>query len=143
MKIGFLLVAVLGWVAVTAQKGKPFGRQSSVVPGYTLIWADEFNEDGPPNPKNWAFEKGFVRNHEAQWYQPENAWCADGKLIIEARKEHKDSNIEYTSASLRTRGLHHFKYGRIEMRAKIDVSSGMWPAFWALGEKGEWPSNGE
>jgi beta-glucanase (GH16 family) len=111
--------------------------------GWRLVWADEFNVDGPPNPANWGFEKGFVRNHEAQWYQPENAWCAGGKLIIEARKEHKGSNIEYTSASLRTRGLHHFKYGRIEMRAKIDVSSGMWPAFWALGEKGEWPSNGE
>ncbi|HEY4108807.1 DUF2264 domain-containing protein [Puia sp.] len=125
---------------------------------YRLVWADEFNTDGPPNPKNWTFEKGFVRNHEAQWYQPENAWCKDGKLIIEARKESKPNplydsgsgdwrrkspTIEYTSASLLTRGLHHFRYGRFEMRAKIDVSPGMWPAFWALGEKGNWPSNGE
>jgi len=111
--------------------------------GYKLVWADEFDVDGRPNPMNWGFEKGFVRNHEAQWYQPENAWCEGGRLIIEARREKKDSNIEYTSASLLTKGLHHFKYGRFEMRAKIDVSSGMWPAFWALGEKGEWPSNGE
>jgi len=111
--------------------------------GYKLVWADEFDKDGAPDPANWGFEKGFVRNHEAQWYQPENAWCKDGKLIIEARRERKSPEIEYTSASLLTRGLHHFKYGRFEMRAKIDVSSGMWPAFWALGEKGQWPSNGE
>ena len=111
--------------------------------GWHLVWADEFDVDGPPDPKNWGFEKGFVRNHEAQWYQPENAWCKDGKLIIEARRERKSPGIEYTSASLLTRGLHRFQYGRFEMRAKIDVAPGMWPAFWALGEKGEWPSNGE
>jgi len=118
--------------AVTGQDG-----------GWRLVWADEFNVDGPPDAKNWGFEKGFVRNHEAQWYQPENAWCRDGKLVIEARREHKGTGIEYTSASLLTRGLHHFQYGRFEMRAKIDVAPGMWPAFWTLGEKGDWPSNGE
>jgi beta-glucanase (GH16 family) len=126
--------------------------------GWRLVWADEFDKDGAPDAKKWGFENGFVRNHEAQWYQPENAWCSGGKLIIEARKESKPNplyepastnwrkkspTIEYTSSSLLTKGLHHFKYGRFEMRAKIDVSPGMWPAFWALGEKGSWPSNGE
>src|SRR6185312_16005542 len=126
--------------------------------GYKLVWSDEFNRDGPPDPRNWDFERGFVRNHEAQWYQPENAWCSGGHLIIEARKEAKPNpkyeagssdwrqrspTIEYTSASLRTRGLHSWRYGRFEMRARIDVDAGLWPAFWALGEKGEWPSNGE
>jgi beta-glucanase (GH16 family) len=124
----------------------PGGRPDGAVgkdEGWRLVWADEFNKNGPPDPMNWQFEHGFVRNHEAQWYQPENAFCKDGKLIIEARRERKSPDIEYTSASLLTRGLHHFKYGRFEMRAKIDVSPGMWPAFWALGEKGVWPSNGE
>ncbi|GGB17958.1 DUF2264 domain-containing protein [Puia dinghuensis] len=126
--------------------------------GYKLVWADEFNADGAPDPKNWGYERGFVRNHEAQWYQPENAWCSGGRLIIEARKEskpnplyvagstdwkRKDSLIRYTSASLLTRGLHSFQYGRFEMRARIDVDAGLWPAFWTLGVKGEWPSNGE
>ena len=133
-----------------AQEGAPYG--------YKLVWSDEFNDDGPPDPKNWNFEQGFVRNHEAQWYQPENAWCSGGHLIIEARKDPKPNplyeagssdwrrhspTIEYTSASLRTRGLHSWRYGRFEMRAKIDADGGMWPAFWTLGEKGEWPSNGE
>jgi beta-glucanase (GH16 family) len=135
---------------------EPGGKR--IEAGYRLVWADEFNTDGRPDPANWTFEQGFVRNHEAQWYQPENAWCEGGKLIIEARKEHKPNplydsgssdwrrkspTIAYTSASLLTRGLHHFRYGRFEMRAKIDVSPGMWPAWWTLGEKGEWPSNGE
>ena len=54
---------------------------------YTLVWADEFNNDGPPNPANWTSEIGFVRNHEQQWFQGANAYCKDGKLIIEARRE--------------------------------------------------------
>lgn len=126
--------------------------------GYRLIWADEFNKDGRPDPEKWTFESGFVRNNELQWYQPENAWCEKGILIIEARKETKPNpdydstksdwrtkrkNIEYTAASLNTRGLHQWKYGRFEMRGKIDVGAGLWPAFWTLGINGEWPSNGE
>jgi beta-glucanase (GH16 family) len=44
---------------------------------------------------------------------------------------------------LSTKGLHSWQYGRFEMRAKIDCRSGLWPAFWTLGENGDWPHNGE
>ena len=126
--------------------------------GYKLVWADEFDNDGHPDPPKWTLEKGFVRNNELQWYQPENAWCENGRLIIEVRKETKPNpdydstkrdwrrkrqSSEYTAASLNTRSLHQWKYGRFEMRGKIDVGPGLWPAFWTLGVNGEWPSNGE
>lgn len=125
---------------------------------YHLVWSDEFNIDGAPDTTNWNYEHGFVRNQEAQWYQQENAWCEDGFLIIEARKENKPNprfktgseswktnreNIEYTSACLLTAGKHQWKYGSFEMRAKIDIRPGLWPAFWTLGVDGEWPSGGE
>lgn len=115
---------------------------------WTLVWHDEFNRNGPPNPANWTYETGFVRNKEAQWYQPQNAYCTNGLLIIEARPEHRSNPqfapgsgdwrtsrqwIDYTSASLTTRGLHEFKYGKFEMRARIDTRAGSWPAFWTLG----------
>ena len=54
-----------------------------------LVWSDEFDRDGRPDSTTWNFEQGFVRNHEAQWYQVENAWQEDGLLIIEARREHR------------------------------------------------------
>jgi hypothetical protein len=57
--------------------------------GYKLVWHDEFNKDGPLNLADWGYENGFVRNQELQWYQPENAVCKDGYLVIEARKESK------------------------------------------------------
>ena len=126
--------------------------------GYTLVWADEFNKEGTPDPSNWNYEKGFVRNGEDQWYQPENAHCRNGYLIIEAKREPKPnpnyvqgsgdwrksrSQINYTSSCLITRNKHTWQYGRFEMRAKIDVSNGMWPAWWTLGVTKSWPANGE
>ncbi len=125
-----------------------------------LVWHDEFNVDGAPDPANWNFEHGFARNHERQWYQPENAVCTNGLLVIEARREHKlnpdyraESDdwrtrrkwIHYTSASLTSRHLQQFKYGRFEMRARIDTRAGSWPAFWTLGTSPGvyWPACGE
>ena len=58
--------------------------------GWKLIWSDEFDTDGLPDPAVWEPERGFVRNHEAQWYQGENARQEGGSLIIEARPD-KDS----------------------------------------------------
>jgi len=125
---------------------------------YKLIWADEFDVDGKPDPANWNYEEGFVRNEELQWYQAENANCKNGKLVIEAKRERKinpnyvpGSNnwrtnrefAEYISSSLMTRGLHSWKFGRFEMRAKIDTRPGLWPAFWTLGINRDWPFNGE
>ena len=125
---------------------------------YKLVWADEFDKPGPPDQKNWKFEHGFVRNEEHQFYQESNAWCEKSLLIIEGRREKvKNPNFkpgsgnwresrefaEYTAASISTLGLQSFQYGRFEMKARIDTQLGLWPAFWTLGNDGEWPSNGE
>jgi beta-glucanase (GH16 family) len=135
---------------------------------YHLVWSDEFTGDGPLDPAHWGYETGFVRNQELQWYQPENAVRVNGVLVIEGRREHKPNPryvapsatttasplasrrawanrefIDYTSASVNTRGKHAWRYGRFEMRARIDVRRGSWPAFWTLGTHGPWPANGE
>lgn len=128
------------------------------LPDYQLVWSDEFNTEGVPDSSNWNYEKGFVRNEELQWYQPENASSKDGILTIEVKKENKPNpfyksgstnwrtnreNIEYTSACLISKGKQSWKYGRFEMRARIDISKGMWPAWWTLGVEKPWPANGE
>jgi beta-glucanase (GH16 family) len=126
--------------------------------GYTLAWADEFNQEGKPDSTKWNYERGFVRNEELQWYQTENANCKNGLLIIEARKEQrpnpryqegsndwrrKRKTIDYTSSCLLTRGKKTWQYGRFELRARINISPGMWPAWWTLGVEKGWPANGE
>lgn len=125
---------------------------------YQLVWSDEFDQEGPPNPKKWTFEHGFVRNQELQWYQPANAKCKDGVLGIEARQERvvnprfdagahswkqNRRHAEYTSACLTTRGLQSWTFGRFEVRARIDAREGLWPAIWTLGDSGAWPVSGE
>jgi beta-glucanase (GH16 family) len=144
-------VCALAWLLASAA-----AAQSSE--GWKLVWSDEFDKDGPPDPAKWSYETGFVRNNELQWYQPENAWCEKGMLIIEGRREQKKNPnfeagnanwknsrefAEYTSASINTRGKASWKYGMFEMRARIDTRAGLWPAFWSLGIEGRWPNNGE
>lgn len=148
---GIVLILIFGFVA---NEEKP-----PIHKGYSFVWSDEFNVDGAPDEKNWNYEEGFVRNNENQWYQKENGYCQNGFLVIEAKNEsrinpdfvshdHNDwrkkrDSIKVTSSCLITQGKHSWQYGRFEMRAKIPVGTGMWPAFWTLGVKGNWPANGE
>lgn len=135
-----------------AQAAHPSGPD-----GYRLVWSDEFDVDGQPSA-DWTFEHGFVRNQELQWYQWQNAFVSDGCLVIEGRRERvanpqyvagssdwrtSRSHADYTSACVTTRLSRAFMYGRVEVRAKIPTVSGSWPAIWLLGNKWEWPQNGE
>jgi beta-glucanase (GH16 family) len=121
-------------------------------------WSDEFDDSGPPNPAVWTFEQGFVRNQELQWYTTSNAWQEGGRLIIEGRREQvlnpnynpgstdwklNRQYADYTSSSIKSVGKFSFQYGRMQVRAKIPIGAGLWPASWTLGNTGEWPSNGE
>lgn len=127
---------------------------------YQLVWQDEFEQDGVPNPDYWTYENGFVRNKEAQWYQPQNAIVRDGVLVITGKRETKPNPnyregstnwqqnrkmIEYTSASVISKGRKEFQYGYFEIRARIPACRGSWPAIWLLGSKDKygWPSCGE
>lgn len=131
---------------------------------WKLVWADEFDYQGLPDPAKWKYEEGFVRNGEAQYYTKErleNARVEDGMLVIEGRREKfrnprydpaktgSSANkefAEYTAASLTTHGKAQWLYGRIEVRAKIPRGKGVWPAVWMLGGNigaVGWPRCGE
>ncbi len=139
---------------------------------YTLFWSDEFTEsesDGTPLSSKWGYDVGIGLssnsdgtnpsnsnwgNGELQWYSqkdPDNTYVSDGTLKIVAKKE--DSNgMSYTSGRLVTRNISgaQFKYGYIEMSAKIPNDEGVWPAFWMLdndiydsANPETWPGSGE
>jgi len=117
-----------------------------------LVFADEFNYSGLPDSTKWAYEVGYIRNKEPQYYthaRKENVRVEDGNLIIEARKEvftDQGLKADYTSGSMNTLHKQHFKYGRIEVRAKVPKGLGVWPAIWMLGTdrgKVKWPNCGE
>jgi hypothetical protein len=117
-------------------------------PGYTLVWNDEFN-GSTINTNDWNFETGGSGwgNNELEYYtnSTKNAYLSNGNLVIEAKKETMGTN-NYTSARMNTAGKKTFQYGRIDIRAKVPVAAGLWPALWMLGSNIStvgWPTCGE
>lgn len=115
-----------------------------------LIWADEFTNDGLPDPSKWDYDVGDHGwgNNELQYYSKadlKNSRIENGFLIIEA---HSDSSHPkgYTSARMVSKNKAFWQYGYIEVRAKLPEGVGTWPAIWMLPEEnrhGGWPKNGE
>lgn len=139
----------------------PFKTDNSYPPdrqGMKLVFNDEFNYSGKPDSAVWNYEVGFARNNELQWYQADNANVIDGRLLIEGKKtsfpnpnyvagshnwRKSRETVQYTSASIKTMDKKAWKFGRFEIRARIDTAMGSWPAIWLLGIENEWPWCGE
>ena len=129
--------------------------ESGELPGWTLVWRDEFDQPGLPDSTKWVFDTEYNQrgwwNGELQYYSQnrrENAEVVNGKLVITARRERLTTaadygNQNYTSARLMTRGKASWTYGRFEIRAKLPCTLGTWPAIWTLGTGGVWPNDGE
>lgn len=139
---------------------------SAAAVGWELVWSDEFDGTAIDTSK-WSFEKNCMGggNNELQCYtdRPENAFVADGKLHIVAKKESfagqakgdddpaysaddKSVTRDYTSARLRSKNKGDWTYGRMEIRAKLPQGQGIWPAIWMLPTEwkyGGWPLSGE
>ena len=119
---------------------------------WKLVWSDEFNAP-KLNFSKWdicedAFGGG---NQELQLYTDrlKNVRVDNGKLIIEA---HRDSpNVQgtsrkFSSGKVRTKHRGDWRYAKIEIRAKLPIGKGIWPAIWMLptDEKyGSWAASGE
>jgi beta-glucanase (GH16 family) len=137
-----ILVAIAA-AALGMSCGTPSPRPSA-----KLVWSEEFETAGAPDPASWGYETGQIRNQEAQYYmegRPENARVENGCLVIEARREDYGM-AHYTSASLNTLGKREFFRGRIEVRARIPTGRGSWPAIWMMGTNiptAGWPECGE
>jgi beta-glucanase (GH16 family) len=137
--------------AVASTPMPPGGKPA----GFKLVWSDEFDKPGLPDPRKWDYDVGMNKtgwaNEELQYYakgRPENTRVANGKLLITARKEKLANAADYggqayTSGRLYTRGKFEFTYGFVEVRAKLPCGRGTWPAIWMLGTTEGWPEQGE
>ena len=119
-------------------------------PGYILQFSDEFNGTALDNAV-WNQEigngSGGWGNNELEYYtnSTKNTFVSNGNLIIEARKETMGGQ-NYTSGRMTTQGKKDFLYGRIDIRAKLPIGQGLWPALWMLGANINtvpWPACGE
>lgn len=129
----------------------PIGAQAQSIPGWDLVWADEFSQaDGTsPDSAKWGYDigGGGWGNNEWQYYtdRTNNVRIEDDQLIIEAHEESFEGR-DYTSARLLTKNKWTWTYGRMEARIKVAYGQGIWPAFWMLGDNINtvgWPNCGE
>ncbi|MCR5163000.1 MAG: glycoside hydrolase family 16 protein [Thermoguttaceae bacterium] len=147
--LGSLITVAMAWSAAYAGEAVPQTVKSYEGKTLKLVWNDEFNGTGAPDPADWKYEHGFVRNHEKQFYtekRAENVYLKDGRLVIVGLREAYEENgvqAEYTSGSVHTKGLHEWQYGRIEVRAKLPKGKGVWPAIWTIGSGAPYPYAGE
>lgn len=142
------------WIMMAWITGCTPAHQDADSGSYKLIWQDEFEKNGLPDTAKWAYNTGGHGwgNNELQYYTSrrlENARVDSGMLIIEARHENWEGKA-YTSARLTSAqpGLmkpYGWKYGKIEVRAKLPRGLGTWPAIWMLGDPQplRWPDDGE
>ena len=136
-----------------------------------LVWADEFN-DSKVNMDIWENDIGngfWIHafkvwvpgwgNDEIQYYREmeHNVVEKDGNLSVVIKQEDfKDPNstriYPYTSARVKSKDSQAFKYGRIEIKARMPEGQGLWPAIWLLpaghetiawGKYGGWAASGE
>jgi len=114
-----------------------------------MVWRDDFDgpQRGRPDLSKWVYDTGHGNslwgNNEWQTYTSSAGNVrldGQGHLFITARKEADGS---YTSGRLKTKGKFAQRYGRFEARIKIPRGPGLLPAFWLMGDKGQWPANGE
>ncbi len=116
-----------------------------------LVWSEEFNTDGAPDPAKWGYDLGTGGNGwgnaELEYYtsRPENVIVQGGVLKINALKENYNGSA-YTSARLLSKDKFAFTYGKVEIKAKFSAGAGTWPAIWMLGADvatTPWPGCGE
>lgn len=148
-------IAVWGcWLAVIAPPALGADPNAADPPAdkWKLVWSDEFNGNSLDYSK-WGVEVNAFGggNDELQLYtdRKDNVRVESGTLVIEARRDNPNvqgTTRRYSSGRIRTKHRGDWKYGRIEVRAKLPGGEGIWPAVWMLPTEekyGGWAASGE
>jgi len=115
---------------------------------WKLIWQDNFENTQldstkwtriPPNKADW----GKHMTSDDRCYE-----LLDGKLSLKGiiNPDTIGDSRPYLTGGIYSKGKFSFKYGKVEIRAKLESAQGAWPAIWMLPEHnkyGGWPKSGE
>jgi len=138
-------------VVAKSASGQTLSQTTQVIVNVALalVWSEEFDVAGAPNPAKWGYDLGAGGwgNNEVQNYtnRADNAVVSNGTLRITAKAETYNGSA-YTSARLLSKDKFSFKYGKVEVSAKLPTGVGTWPAIWMLGSNITtvgWPACGE
>jgi beta-glucanase (GH16 family) len=140
-------------VIAKSASGKTISKSIQITVSVTLslVWSEEFDVAGAPDNTKWGYDIGIGSggwgNNELQYYtsRSQNVAISNGTLKINAIRENYLGST-FTSTRMLTKDKFAFKYGKIEVRAKLPVGVGTWPAIWMLGSNistAGWPACGE
>ncbi|MFN7020335.1 MAG: family 16 glycosylhydrolase [Phycisphaerales bacterium] len=136
-KISRLPASVALSAAILAVAGMA-NAQRSALPGWRLVWAEEFTGSALDTAR-WNSENiAWPYNSELQFYLPQQATVQSGVLDIKAERRNHGGRA-YVSARINTDNKFEQQYGRFEARMKVPAGQGLWPAFWLLPATDAWP----
>lgn len=137
------------WEQFVKSSGNGGGDPGNGNGDWQIVWQDEFNGSGQPDPANWSYHVGNGLNPglgyfggwgngEWEWYRPENTYVENGSLVIRADYNSTPTNIAgrdwyQRSGRITTKGKQSWTHGRIEARIAMPSAIGTWPAFWMMG----------
>lgn len=105
--------------------------------GYKLVWNDEFNK-GLLDPSKWTLDakmRGDTYLSIAGTENPDVVRVDNGKLKLATVDNGADAEKRYTSCkSVTTQHKMRFRYGYLEISARVPYMQGAWPSFWLKSE---------
>lgn len=131
---------VIGVHAVLCAATLAFCDAPADLPGWKLVWQDEFDGASLDLDKWKPMERKDSFNKEKQFYHPDQVKVADGLLHLTAIDSPR-ADKPFQSGLVTSR--ERFKHGRFEARIHLPSTQGMWPAFWLNANHVQWPQGGE
>ncbi|HEX6818804.1 MAG TPA: glycoside hydrolase family 16 protein [Ktedonobacterales bacterium] len=123
--------------AIPSATASPTPNPAALIPGWTLIWWDEFDGTSLDATK-WTvvsdapggYQHCCLRNTLNAW-APDDISLVNGSLRLTTERRSFQGHA-YTSGALATKGKFDFLHGRVDIRARLPKGNGLWPAFWLL-----------
>jgi len=135
---GFLAILFIG---VLFMVRAPLFAKGSPSTGWSLIWSDEF-DDAKLNTRRWVIADRTRPNYDGgvNYYDPREVSVEYGNLVIQSHPQAvgRDGKPTYSSGRVSTQGKFAFLYGKLEIRARLPGSQGLWPAMWMLPADKSW-----
>lgn len=124
-----LCIAAWMFALVLAGSGTSFAQSKTAEPaGWKLVWSDEFSGKTLDLKKWNVLTREQSKHGELQYYVPDEVYLENGHLRI--RSQQRDyGGQHFTSGRLSTDGRFAPTYGRFEIRGRMPVGKGLWPAY--------------
>lgn len=125
------------------------GTKSTGTNEWELVWSDTFDRSETLDSTKWTrIPRGGSDWNRHMSLREDLVEIKDGKMVLwgVANDRPDEDTARFITGGVWTKETYSYKYGKIEIKAKLESATGAWPAFWMLGATnvhGGYPHNGE